>query len=77
MTRSSALARYQRETALWSRDVVGLALYPYQTPWADRIVSAAADDEMSLYVPPAPRRVNVGSIREVAERNPSPPGGSL
>ena len=43
MTRSSALARYQQETALWSRDVVGLALYPYQTPWADRIVSAAAE----------------------------------
>lgn len=41
--RLTALARYQRETALWSRDVVGLALYPYQTPWADRIVSVAAE----------------------------------
>lgn len=41
--RSSALAAYQRSTALWSRDVVGMELYPYQTPWADRIVSAAAE----------------------------------
>lgn len=41
--RRAALARYQRESALWSRDVVGLPLYPYQTPWADRIVSAAAE----------------------------------
>jgi hypothetical protein len=41
--RSSALAAYQRSTALFSRDVVGLPLYPYQTPWADRIVEAASE----------------------------------
>lgn len=41
-TRRAAFAQYQRETALWSRDVVGLPLYRYQIPWADRIVETAA-----------------------------------
>lgn len=48
--RSSALAQYQRSTALFSRDVVGMALYPYQTPWADRIVSAAAEGRTETIV---------------------------
>jgi hypothetical protein len=42
--RRTAMTAYQRSTALFSRDVVGVPLYAYQTPWADRIVSAAEDE---------------------------------
>ncbi len=41
--RSAALARCARSSALFSEHIVGLPLYPYQTPWADRIVQVAAE----------------------------------
>ena len=41
--RTTALDAYTRSSALFSEHVVGLPLYPYQTPWADRIISAAAE----------------------------------
>jgi len=41
--RQGAFARYQRDMALFSRDVVNMPLYRYQTAWCNRILAAAAN----------------------------------
>ena len=38
MSRRDAFGRYQTSMALFSRDVIGMALYPYQTKWADYLI---------------------------------------
>lgn len=54
--RRAALARYQRESALWSRDVVGLPLHTYQTGPADYIVQAVAEKRNEVIVLKMPRQ---------------------
>lgn len=43
MTRRDAFRRYQRDAYLFSRDVVGLPLYAYQTAWAQHIIDVVRE----------------------------------
>jgi hypothetical protein len=42
-TRLEAFKRYQRDAYLFSRDVVGLPLYPYQVGWAQHIIDVVRE----------------------------------
>lgn len=55
-TRRAAFAQYQRETALWSRDVVGLPLHRYQSEPADYIVRMVAEGRNETVVLKMPRQ---------------------
>ncbi|MFZ1752730.1 MAG: hypothetical protein WBO46_15015 [Caldilineaceae bacterium] len=56
ITRQEAYAKYQRESRLFSRDVVGVPLYPYQTHWADYVVAMAAEGRNETVVVKMPRQ---------------------
>lgn len=41
--RVEAFRRYQRDAYLFSRDIVGIPLYPYQTEWAQHIIDVVRE----------------------------------
>lgn len=55
-TRRSAFARYQRSSYLWSRDVVGLPLHPYQQSWADYVLTVVAEGRNETICVEMPRQ---------------------
>lgn len=56
MNRLEAFRRYQRSMALFSRDIVGLPLHPYQTAWADYILGVVAGKKSEIVTVEMPRQ---------------------
>lgn len=55
-SRQAAFRRYQHSQILFSRDVIGVALYPYQEGWADHIRSAVTEHRNETIVVEMPRQ---------------------
>lgn len=56
MSRVDAFASYQRSMGLFSRDIVGLPLYPYQVEWADYILKMVTERRSEIVVVEMPRQ---------------------
>lgn len=56
MNRRSAFARYQRSIRLFSRDVVGVPLHPYQWQWADYVLEVVAEGRNETVTVEMPRQ---------------------
>lgn len=56
MTRLNAFRRYQQSMGLFSRDVVGVPLYPYQTAWADYVLDMVAGKRSEIVTVEMPRQ---------------------
>lgn len=55
-SRSLAFTHYQRNMGPFSRDVIGVPLYPYQTEWADYALAAVASRRSETIVVEMPRQ---------------------
>ncbi len=56
MNRGEAFAAYQRSMLLFSRDLIGLQLHPYQVDWADYVVEVVAERRNETIVVEMPRQ---------------------
>lgn len=56
MNRGEAFAAYQRSMLLFSRDLVGLQLHPYQVEWADYVLEVVAQHRNETIVVEMPRQ---------------------
>lgn len=56
MSRASAFTNYQRSMGLFSRDIVGLPLYPYQSEWADYVLRMIAERRTEVVTVEMPRQ---------------------
>lgn len=56
MNRPDAFRNYQRNIGPYSRDIVGLPLYPYQCEWADYVLGVVADHRSETVCVEMPRQ---------------------
>lgn len=56
MSQADAFSRYQRSMYHFSRDVVGVALYPYQVAWADHVLAVVAEKRNEIVTVEMPRQ---------------------
>lgn len=66
-SKQAAYARYQRDIALFSRDVIGVPLYRYQQRWAQHVLEAIAERRNEVIVIEQPRQSGKNEARAQLE----------